>query len=77
MVSFDEKIPSTGETGLFIMFLVMIAMSLIGLWNPTVGVILAGIIPFIFILIGFVSLSMTTGIAVMVLSFIVAYILNK
>src|SRR5574343_553114 len=72
-VAFASIIPENDGYGLFIMILVIIVMALIGVWNPTIAIVLVGVTPLLFILTGIVNLGMATGVAVFAFSIVIAY----
>lgn len=77
IVRFTPLLPTSNGADLFILFMLLLAVVFIGLWNPTVGVVLAGIVPFLLSLTGIINLSVGVTSAVLFMSIVVAYIINR
>lgn len=78
IVRFDTTLPTAdSRIDLLILFLLLLAVIFVGVWNPTIAVVLAGTAPFLLVLTGIVNISIGVAGILLILSVIVAYIINR
>ena len=77
IITFQQRLPNSGGIDLFILFILLLAIVFVGVWSPTIGVILVGVTPFLLSLTGIVNISVGVASVVLILSIIIAYIVNR
>ena len=75
--SFDERYKDFGDEGIFMSFLIIVVLVMIGLWNPAVAIILAIIGFVVSSLLGIFSIGWGALVTIVILGAVTMYRVNK